>query len=109
MFGAECVIVHLLMKVLTQNFQVMLSFLCESINREWPTVKVQCLTPALVATKMTHYDNNYKSLFVKNAHDFAREAINTIGLASMTSGCFNHELQVIIVTMFPLPLMSSIY
>uniref|UniRef100_A0A915PP70 Oxidoreductase, short chain dehydrogenase/reductase family protein n=1 Tax=Setaria digitata TaxID=48799 RepID=A0A915PP70_9BILA len=71
----------------------MLSFLCEAIDREQSTVRVQCLTPALVATKMTHYDNNYKSLFVKNADDFAKDAVKTIGLIRMTSGCFNHELQ----------------
>ncbi|VDM06911.1 unnamed protein product [Wuchereria bancrofti] len=87
---------------------VMLLFLCEAINREWPTVRVQCLTPALVATKMTHYDNNYRSLFVKNADDFVKEAVNTIGLTSMTSGCLNHELQMLTRHMFPWTLLKYI-
>ncbi|OZC11276.1 oxidoreductase, short chain dehydrogenase/reductase family protein [Onchocerca flexuosa] len=88
--------------------KVMLSFLCEAIDREWSTIKVQCLTPALVATKMTHYDNNYKSLFVKNADDFAREAVNTIGITSMTTGCFNHDLQMLVRHMFPWTLLKYI-
>lgn len=86
----------------------MLSFLCEAIDREWSTIKVQCLTPALVATKMTHYDNNYKSLFVKSADDFAREAVKTIGITSMTTGCFSHELQVIIAINFYLSFIDRI-
>lgn len=73
----------------------MISFLSEAIDREWPRVRVQCLTPALVATKMTLYENNEGSLFVKTPEDFAREAVGTIGLVTKTSGCFNHEFQVI--------------
>uniref|UniRef100_A0A8R1XKQ4 Oxidoreductase, short chain dehydrogenase/reductase family protein n=1 Tax=Onchocerca volvulus TaxID=6282 RepID=A0A8R1XKQ4_ONCVO len=88
--------------------KVMLSFLCEAIDREWSTIKVQCLTPALVATKMTHYDNNYKSLFVKSADDFAREAVKTIGITSMTTGCFNHELQMLVRHIFPWTLLKYI-
>ncbi|VDK83562.1 unnamed protein product [Litomosoides sigmodontis] len=86
--------------------KVMLSFLCEAIDREWSTVKIQCLTPALVATKMTHYDSNYKSLFVKNADDFAREAVKTIGLTKMTSGCLNHEFQMLMRHMIPWTLLK---
>jgi hypothetical protein len=34
----------------------MMSFLSECIDREYKTISVQCLTPALVATKMTYYE-----------------------------------------------------
>lgn len=36
-------------------FQALMTFLCESIDREYKTINVQCLIPALVATKMTYY------------------------------------------------------
>lgn len=80
--------------VLFQNaeFQSLLSFLCEAANRERAKINVQCLTPALVATNMTFYKEG--SLFVKTAEDFVQEAINTIGIVTKTTGCFNHEMQV---------------
>ncbi|VDM96484.1 unnamed protein product [Thelazia callipaeda] len=81
--------------------KVMLTFLCESINREWSTIKVQCLTPALISTKMTRYDSEHTSLFVKKADDFARDAVKTIGLTSITAGCFNHEIQLLPRHLFP--------
>lgn len=33
----------------------MISFICEAVDREYKTINVQCLTPALIATKMTYY------------------------------------------------------
>ncbi|KIH50063.1 hypothetical protein ANCDUO_19861, partial [Ancylostoma duodenale] len=32
-------------------------------------------------------------LFVVTPEQFAKQAVNTIGLTSKTSGCFNHEIQ----------------
>ncbi|KAK6022430.1 hypothetical protein OSTOST_11876 [Ostertagia ostertagi] len=70
----------------------MLLFLSETIDREHPTISVQCLTPALVATKMVYYERG--STFVVTPDNFVREAVNSIGLTKKTSGCFNHEIQV---------------
>ncbi|PIO65475.1 oxidoreductase, short chain dehydrogenase/reductase family protein, partial [Teladorsagia circumcincta] len=69
----------------------MLLFLSETIDREHPTISVQCLTPALVATKMVYYERG--STFVVTPDNFVREAVNSIGLTKKTSGCFNHEIQ----------------
>ncbi|VDK28438.1 unnamed protein product [Gongylonema pulchrum] len=81
--------------------KAMLLFLCESISREYPKIHVQCLTPALVATNMTHYDKTHGSLFVKTPDSFACEAVNTIGLVNVTTGCFNHEFQMLLRHLFP--------
>uniref|UniRef100_A0A3Q3WTK4 Uncharacterized protein n=1 Tax=Mola mola TaxID=94237 RepID=A0A3Q3WTK4_MOLML len=51
---------------------------------------VQSVTPLLVSTKMT---NMKESFMVKRASEFAREALNTVGYSSHTSGCLSHELQ----------------
>ncbi len=46
----------------------------------------------MVSTNMT---NNMKvTCFVKSASEFAREALNTVGHSSYTSGCLSHALQV---------------
>lgn len=88
--------------------KALLLILCESIDREWPTIKVQCLTPALIATKLTHYKRNHESLFVKTADSFVQEAVNTIGLTATTSGCFNHEIQMFLLHMFPWVILKHI-
>ncbi|KIH60310.1 oxidoreductase, short chain dehydrogenase/reductase family protein [Ancylostoma duodenale] len=72
--------------------KAVMSFLCEAIDREYKTISVQCLTPALIATKMVYYTKG--GLFVVTPEQFAKQAVNTIGLTSKTSGCFNHEIQV---------------
>ncbi|EPB77308.1 hypothetical protein ANCCEY_03605 [Ancylostoma ceylanicum] len=76
-----------------------MSFLCEAIDREYKTISVQCLTPALIATKMVYYTKG--SLFVVTPEQFAKQAVNTIGLTSKTSGCFNHEIQMLLRHLFP--------
>lgn len=52
----------------------------------------QCVAPFLVSTNMTK--NMKVSCFVKSTSEFAREALNTVGYSSYTSGCLSHALQV---------------
>ncbi|KAL6734541.1 hypothetical protein Aduo_005070 [Ancylostoma duodenale] len=79
--------------------KAVMSFLCEAIDREYKTISVQCLTPALIATKMVYYTKG--GLFVVTPEQFAKQAVNTIGLTSKTSGCFNHEIQMLLRHLFP--------
>uniref|UniRef100_A0A0M3INC4 Oxidoreductase, short chain dehydrogenase/reductase family protein n=2 Tax=Ascaris TaxID=6251 RepID=A0A0M3INC4_ASCLU len=77
----------------------MISFLCESVDREWSTIDVQCLTPAIVATNMTFYKE--ASFFVITPEYFARQAVNTIGLVKSTTGSFLHEIQDLARHLYP--------
>ncbi|VDM44817.1 unnamed protein product [Toxocara canis] len=77
----------------------MISFLCEAIDREWSTINVQCLTPAIVATNMTFYKE--ASLLVITASNFAQQAVNTIGLVKCTTGSFHHEVQNLARHLYP--------
>ena len=52
----------------------------------------QCVAPFLVSTNMTN--NMRPNWFVRTASGFAREALNTVGYSSYTSGCLSHALQV---------------
>jgi len=52
----------------------------------------QCVAPFMVSTSMTkHRPVNF---FVRSAPGLAREALNTVGHCSYTSGCLSHALQV---------------
>ncbi|XP_040852163.1 very-long-chain 3-oxoacyl-CoA reductase-B-like, partial [Ochotona curzoniae] len=55
-------------------------------------ITVQTVSPALVATNLT---TGFKpGLLVMRSEDFAREALDTVGLSSDVSGCLSHALQV---------------
>ncbi|CAJ0932235.1 unnamed protein product, partial [Mesorhabditis belari] len=84
--------------------KAVMSFLSECIDREYKTIRVQYLTPALVATKMVYYTQG--GLFVVTPEKFAREAVGTIGLSKVTSGCFNHEIQMLLRHLIPWSLLK---
>ncbi|XP_021106578.1 testosterone 17-beta-dehydrogenase 3-like [Heterocephalus glaber] len=49
------------------------------------------VSPSFVSTNMIN--NNSTGLLVKSADEFARTALDTLGLSSHVCGCLNHELQ----------------
>ncbi|KAA0717257.1 Very-long-chain 3-oxoacyl-CoA reductase [Triplophysa tibetana] len=51
----------------------------------------KCVAPFVVSTNMTH--NVPVNPLVKSAASFARDALNTVGYTSYTSGCVTHALQ----------------
>lgn len=58
-------------------------------------VKIQCLIPLLVATKIASYDSHEANdIFVVKAETFARYAVNIIGNFRLSTGCFPHDMQV---------------
>ncbi|XP_035383147.1 very-long-chain 3-oxoacyl-CoA reductase [Electrophorus electricus] len=61
-------------------------------------ITVQCVTPFMVSTNMTH--NIEVNPLVKSAASFARDALNTVGYSSFTSGCLSHALQHTVLSIF---------
>ncbi|KAL7678334.1 hypothetical protein ACOME3_004562 [Neoechinorhynchus agilis] len=61
---------------------------------EKSNVKVQCVFPGFVATKMLSAESLNKKVrtkwYVPSPEDFVRSALNTVGSLSLTSGCFAH-------------------
>ncbi|XP_068130041.1 very-long-chain 3-oxoacyl-CoA reductase-B-like [Hyperolius riggenbachi] len=54
-------------------------------------IDVQCVMPLMVSTNMLgNFETNF---FVKAPDDFAREALNTVGLTHRTNGCLAHAIQ----------------
>nr|XP_048690337.1 very-long-chain 3-oxoacyl-CoA reductase-like isoform X1 [Caretta caretta] len=54
-------------------------------------ILVQSVLPLFVSTNMTN--NIISNRYIKTAEDFAREALNTVGISSRTSGCLSHSVQ----------------
>ncbi|TFK00008.1 T-box transcription factor TBX10 [Platysternon megacephalum] len=54
-------------------------------------ILVQSVLPFIVSTNLTN--NITPNCYVKTAENFAREALNTVGISSRTSGCLSHSVQ----------------
>ncbi|KAL3107787.1 hypothetical protein niasHT_015924 [Heterodera trifolii] len=73
-----------------------ISFFTDSLGDEFAhtNVKIQCLFPLLVATKLTQYAAEDANLFVLDAKSYARQAVNIIGNYRISTGCFMHDMQI---------------
>ncbi|XP_064835437.1 very-long-chain 3-oxoacyl-CoA reductase-B-like [Oncorhynchus masou masou] len=80
--------------------QIFVTYFSRSLNSEYKSqgITVQCVAPFMVSTNMTH--NLPPNLLLKSASAFAREALNTVGHSSYTSGCVSHALQNIALSIF---------
>uniref|UniRef100_A0A8C7GRV2 Hydroxysteroid (20-beta) dehydrogenase 2 n=1 Tax=Oncorhynchus kisutch TaxID=8019 RepID=A0A8C7GRV2_ONCKI len=80
--------------------KIFVTYFSRSLNSEYKSqgITVQCVAPFMVYTNMTH--NLPPNLLLKSASAFAREALNTVGHSSYTSGCVSHALQNIALSIF---------
>ncbi|EHA99748.1 Testosterone 17-beta-dehydrogenase 3 [Heterocephalus glaber] len=65
----------------------------EAVGAEYSPqgVTIQTVSPSFVSTNMINKRST--GLLVKSADEFARTALDTLGLSSHVSGCLSHELQ----------------
>ncbi|XP_067828324.1 very-long-chain 3-oxoacyl-CoA reductase-B-like isoform X2 [Heptranchias perlo] len=56
----------------------------------------KCVLPLLVSTNLTRLET---SIFVKQADDYVREALNTVGIREQTNGCLAHAVQHFVIEM----------
>ncbi|MFH4978730.1 hypothetical protein AB6A40_005439 [Gnathostoma spinigerum] len=77
------------------------------LQREYSRSSIifQTVCPMLVATKMSRVR---ESFFCLPPDKFAREAVKSIGHASETTGCMEHQLQVEILRLLPKALVEKI-
>ncbi|XP_044079706.1 hydroxysteroid (20-beta) dehydrogenase 2 isoform X3 [Siniperca chuatsi] len=78
--------------------KIFVTYFSQCLHAEYKSngIIVQCVAPFMVSTNMTH--NMRVNCFVKTASGFAREALNTVGHSSYTSGCLSHALQSMALT-----------
>ncbi|XP_063751439.1 hydroxysteroid (20-beta) dehydrogenase 2 isoform X4 [Eleginops maclovinus] len=80
--------------------QPLLSLYCATkcLHAEYKSkgITVQCVAPFMVSTNMTK--NRTSNYLVRSASGFVREALNTVGRSSYTSGSLSHALQNIALT-----------
>ncbi|XP_029303729.1 hydroxysteroid (20-beta) dehydrogenase 2 isoform X4 [Cottoperca gobio] len=73
--------------------KIFVTYFSQCLHAEYKSkgIIVQCVAPFMVSTNMTR--NMTVNCIVKSAPEFAREALNTVGHSSYTSGCLSHALQ----------------
>ncbi|ROL40695.1 Very-long-chain 3-oxoacyl-CoA reductase [Anabarilius grahami] len=73
--------------------KIFVTYFSRSLHAEYRSrgITVQCVAPFMVSTNMTH--NVPVNPLVKSAASFARDALNTVGYTTYTSGCLTHALQ----------------
>nr|XP_055055783.1 hydroxysteroid (20-beta) dehydrogenase 2 isoform X1 [Misgurnus anguillicaudatus] len=73
--------------------KVFVTYFSRCLNAEYSSrgITVQCVAPFVVSTNMTH--NVPVNPLVKSPDSFARDALNTVGYTTYTSGCLTHALQ----------------
>ncbi|CAG5875157.1 unnamed protein product [Menidia menidia] len=76
------------------------SYFSQCLHAEYKSkgITVQCVAPLMVSTNMT--SNVRVNCLVKSASGFVREAMNTVGHTSYTSGCLSHSLQSVAFALF---------
>ncbi|XP_031428377.1 hydroxysteroid (20-beta) dehydrogenase 2 [Clupea harengus] len=82
--------------------KIFVTYFSRCLNAEYRSsgITVQCVAPFLVHTNMTRHIG--VNPLVKSAPEFAREALNTVGYSTYTSGCVAHALQhIALSTFFP--------
>jgi 17beta-estradiol 17-dehydrogenase / very-long-chain 3-oxoacyl-CoA reductase len=58
-------------------------------------VKIQCLIPLLVATKIASYEEKEANgIWVTDTRSYAKQAVNIIGNFPLSTGCFLHDVQI---------------
>ncbi|XP_075876587.1 hydroxysteroid (20-beta) dehydrogenase 2 [Nelusetta ayraudi] len=78
--------------------KIFVTFFSRCLHAEYKSkgIIIQCVAPVVVSTNMT---NMRASCLVKSSAQFAREALNTVGYSSHTSGCLSHALQNALMTL----------
>ncbi|XP_051900696.1 hydroxysteroid (20-beta) dehydrogenase 2 [Pristis pectinata] len=82
--------------------KVFIDFFSRALNAEYKSqgIIIQCVMPLFVSTNLTH--DMKTSFFVKQADDYVRGALNTVGITDQAKGCIAHALQhFILETLFP--------
>uniref|UniRef100_A0A7E4UWJ5 Estradiol 17-beta-dehydrogenase 12 n=1 Tax=Panagrellus redivivus TaxID=6233 RepID=A0A7E4UWJ5_PANRE len=79
-----------------------ISFYSDTLADEFhhTNVKVTCLIPLLVATKIASYETSEANdIFVIRPDTYARYAVNILGNFRISTGCFFHDMQIALGTL----------
>uniref|UniRef100_A0AC35U782 Uncharacterized protein n=1 Tax=Rhabditophanes sp. KR3021 TaxID=114890 RepID=A0AC35U782_9BILA len=88
------------------------SFFTSSLIDEFKhtNVKIQLLIPLLVATKIAFYEKKESNnLLVIDPQEYVRQAVKTLGNYPLTTGCFQHDLQIALCTLVSFNLFKLVF
>ncbi|CAI4220502.1 unnamed protein product [Auanema sp. JU1783] len=89
-----------------------LSFFSDSLYDEFSktNVKIQCLIPMLVATKVASYEESEaNNIFVVTPENYAKQAVRAIGRWCIITGCFQHDVQIALGTILSFSIFKFFY
>lgn len=91
-----------------------ISFFSDSLADEFgdgkTNVRIQCLIPLLVATKIASYDaSEANNIWVVDVKTFARQAVRLIGNYRISTGCFPHDMQIAFGTLLSFSLFKQLF
>ncbi|KAF7637073.1 hypothetical protein Mgra_00003464 [Meloidogyne graminicola] len=98
-------LIHLLKLIFLKNEfigKAAINFFTDALTDEFKhtNIKIQCIIPSLVLTKLASYDPGDTDIFAVDTNIFAKQAVNIIGKCSLSTGCFLHDLQQCILLAF---------
>ncbi|PAV57650.1 hypothetical protein WR25_23292 [Diploscapter pachys] len=90
-----------------------ISFFSDSLQDEFrgSGIRIQCLVPSLVATKIASYDTSEANgIFVLKAENFAQQAVRLIGTRwEMITGCVQHDMLIALAQLLSPWLLKNIF
>ncbi|CAJ0609534.1 unnamed protein product [Cylicocyclus nassatus] len=89
-----------------------ISFFSDCLSDEFrhTNVRIQCLIPMLVATKVASYDvHEANNLFVVTPENYARQAVRALGRFEMITGCVQHDIQIALGTLLSFWVFKLLY
>ncbi|WKY15768.1 hypothetical protein Q1695_000894 [Nippostrongylus brasiliensis] len=89
-----------------------ISFFSDTLSDELrnTNVRVQCLIPMLVATKVASYEKSEaNNIFVVTPEHYAKQAVRAIGRFEILTGCFQHDIQIAFGTLVSFWLFKMLY
>ncbi|KJH44091.1 hypothetical protein DICVIV_09901 [Dictyocaulus viviparus] len=75
-----------------------ISFFSDCLSDEFrhTNVRIQCLIPLLVATKVASYEvAEANNLFIVTPEAYAKQAVRAIGRFEILTGCIQHDIQLV--------------
>ncbi|CAD5216577.1 unnamed protein product [Bursaphelenchus okinawaensis] len=89
-----------------------ISFYSDTLADEFghTNVKIQCLIPLLVATKIAFYEKEEANdIWVIDPQTYARYAVNIIGRFRLSTGCFFHDMQIAFGTLISFWMFKQLF
>lgn len=88
------------------------SFFSDALSDEFrhTNIRIQCLVPLLVATKVASYETSEaNNVLVVTPEHYAKQAVRALGRFEIITGCFQHDIQIAFGTLISFWMFKLLY